>query len=66
MVRVVTLRGHYENNGDLVFEISGDLPESSIRSEGQISLDIVEKRVVWKKNNVRFPQGFMVSGGRGL
>ena len=66
MVRVVTLRGHYENNGDLVFEISGDLPESSIRSEGQISLDIVENKVVWKKNNVMFPQGFMVSGGRGL
>ena len=49
MVRVVTLRGHYENNGDLVFEISGDLPESSIRSEGQISLDIAENGCMEEK-----------------
>jgi hypothetical protein len=66
MGRVVTLTGSYDNDGNLILELAGDLPKSSIRSEGQRPLEIIDNKILWKKNDVMFPKGFMVSGGRGL
>ena len=66
MEHTINLFGAYLSNGDLVFEISGDLPTLSFRSEGKIELNINDKRVIWKKNDVMFPSGFMVGNGRGL
>lgn len=62
----LNLMGSYSKSGDLLFQISGDLPKSSFRSEGRLAIDIMEKKVVWKLNKVMFPNGFVVSDGRGL
>ena len=53
-------------NGDLVFTISGDLPEKSYRGEGRFVVDLLNQSCVIEKNESYFINGFDLSNGRGL